>query len=99
MGKQLYVVYETDQWHSISSRQCMGMFTSKKMAINAIVKNHNIRIGDLLDAEDKTAPKNWKEKEARRILRAELELMFQTQGHSVNYCIEIQESNQWIGGI
>lgn len=98
MSKQLYMVYETDQWHSISSRQCMGVFTSKRTAINAILKHHNIKIDDILDSEDKTAPKKWKEKEVRRILRAELELMYQTQGYPVNYCIEITESNRWTGG-
>lgn len=38
--KQIFVVYETDPWHSTSHRECAGVFTSKWAAVNAIVKNH-----------------------------------------------------------
>lgn len=33
--------------------------------------------------------------DGRRILRRELELMYQTQGYSVNYVIEIRNFNEW----
>ena len=42
--KQVFVVYETDAWHTIANRDCKGIYTSKRSAINAIVKNHEIRI-------------------------------------------------------
>ena len=37
--KQVFVVYETDAWHSTSNRDCKGIYTSKRSAINAIVRN------------------------------------------------------------
>ncbi len=46
--KQVFVVYETDAWHTIANRDCKGIYTSKRSAINAIVKNHEI------------SEKNWK---------------------------------------
>ena len=42
--KQIFVVYETDAWHSTSHRDCAGVFTSKWAAVNAIVKNHRIEL-------------------------------------------------------
>ena len=41
--KQVFVVYETDAWHTIANRDCKGIFTSKWSAVNAIVKNHERR--------------------------------------------------------
>ena len=43
--KQVFVVYETDAWHTIANRDCKGIYTSKRSAINAIVKNHEIKSG------------------------------------------------------
>ena len=42
--RQIFVVYETDAWHSLSHRECAGVFTSKWAAVNAIVKNHRIEL-------------------------------------------------------
>ena len=50
--KQIFVVYETDPWHSTSHRECAGVFTSKWAAVNAIVKNHRIEL-------DEDSAKNW----------------------------------------
>lgn len=98
MNKQLFVVYETDQWHSISSRDCKGIFTSKTAAIRAITKHHKIKLDELFDLSDEEmtpAAKKRREKEARELLRKELELCYQTQGYSINYDIEIWLSNNW----
>lgn len=46
--KQIFVVYETDAWHSTSHRDCAGVFTSKWAAVNAIVKNHRIELDEFL---------------------------------------------------
>ena len=40
--RQIFVVYETDAWHSTSHRECAGVFTSKWAAVNAIVMNYRI---------------------------------------------------------
>lgn len=98
MSKQLYIVYETDEWHSTASRDCKGVFMSKTSAIRSITKNHSIKLEELFDLTDiKMTPSMKKslEKEARQILRNELDLIYQTQGYSTNYVIEIYNANEW----
>lgn len=98
MNKQLFVVYETDQWHSTSSRDCKGIFTSKTAAISAITRHHKINLDaffDLSDEDMTPAARKRLEKEARQLLRKELEQCRQTQGYSINYDIEIWTSNNW----
>ena len=46
--KQVFVVYETDAWHTIANRDCKGIFTSKWSAVNAIVKNREIDLEEIL---------------------------------------------------
>ena len=53
--RQIFVVYETDAWHSTSHRECAGVFTSKWAAVNAIVKNHRIELDEFFDED----AKNW----------------------------------------
>ena len=55
--KQVFVVYETDAWHTIANRDCKGIYTSKRSAINAIVKNHEIC---LKPRQNELSEKNWK---------------------------------------
>ena len=94
--KQIFVVYETDAWHSLSKRECAGVFTSKWAAVNAIVKNHRIELEEFFDEEtiENTSAKVLKT-EARRILRKELEFAYQTQGYETNYDIEVLLMNDW----
>lgn len=60
--KQIFVVYETDAWHSTSHRDCAGVFTSKWAAVNAIVKNHRIELDEFFSEEEieKTPRECWK---------------------------------------
>lgn len=95
MSRQIYIVYETDQWHSTATREAMGAFTSKRAAINAIIKYHGIPLKELFDDDEPMTHKQMV-KEARRLLRDELELAYQTQGYSVNYDIEVWEQNEWL---
>ena len=98
MSKQLYIVYETDGWHSTPNRDCKGVFTSKTGAIRSITKNHSIELKELFDLTDiKMTPSMKKslEKEARQLLQKELEQSNQTQGYSTNYVIEIYNANEW----
>lgn len=50
----LYPVYETDSWHSLSNRDCKGIYTSKEEAIEAIAEHHNIPLDEFgeLTAEE-----------------------------------------------
>ena len=94
--RQIFVVYETDAWHSTSRLECAGVFTSKWAAVNAIVKNHRIEMDEFFDEDEvKHTSKRVLEAEARRILRKELELNYQTQGYETNYDIEVWNINEW----
>ena len=94
--REIFVVYETDTWHSHSHRRCKGVFTSKRAAVNAIVKNRGIKLEKFFDAEKiKHTSKRVLEKEARRIFRKEFEFRNQTQGYQTNYDIEVRYINEW----
>lgn len=94
--KQIFVVYETDAWHSIDHRACAGVFTSKRAAVNAIVKNHRIELDEFFSEEEiENTSKRMLEAEVRRILRKELEIMYQTQLHQTNYEIEVWNINEF----
>ena len=94
--RQIFVVYETDAWHSVSHRESAGVFTSKRAAVNAIVKNHRIELEDFFDEDEiEKTSKRVLEAEARRRLRKELEYAYQTQGYETNYEIEVWNINEW----
>ena len=73
--KQVYVVYVTDAWHSFSSRECKGIFTSKRSAVNAIVRNFDIDLDEMFEP-DYIAKKSDRQlrTEAKRIIHGELEV-------------------------
>lgn len=94
--RQIFVVYETDAWHSMSHRKSVGVFTSKWAAVNAIVKNHRIDLEEFFDKDEiEQTSKRVLKAEARRILRKELEIAYQTQGYETNYDIEVWNINEW----
>lgn len=94
--KQIFVVYETDAWHSTSHRKCAGVYTSKWAAVNAIVKNHSIELEEFFDEDEmEHTSKRVLEAEARSILRKELDFAYQTQGYETNYDIEVWNINEW----
>ena len=94
--KQIFVVYETDAWHSVNNRSEAGAFTSKRTAVNAIVRNHRIELDEFFDEDEiEKTSKRVLEAEARRRLRKELEFAYQTQGYETNYDIEVWNMNEW----
>ena len=94
--RQIFVVYETDAWHSLNHRECAGVFTSKRAAVNAIVKNHRIELDEFFDDDEiEKTSKRVLEAEARRRLHKELEFAYQTQGYEINYDIEVWNINEW----
>lgn len=80
----------------MSHRKSAGVFTSKWAAVNAIVKNHRIELEEFFDKDviEQTSKRVLKA-EARRILRKELEIAYQTQGYETNYDIEVWNINEW----
>ena len=92
--RPLFVVYETDAWHSMNHRTCAGVFTSKWAAVNAIVKNHRIDLEEFFDKDEiEQTSKRVLKAEARRIIRKELEIAYQTQGYETNDDIEVWNMN------
>ena len=80
--KQIFVVYETDAWHSTSHRDCAGVFTSKWAAVNAIVKNHRIELDEFFSEEEieKTSKRVLEAEARRRLSRGKAQI---TQGTGV----------------
>ena len=97
MIKCVYVAYETDAYHSRGSYKCVGIFSSKRFAINEIVKNHRIKLSDIFSKEEikSTSERNLKI-DAKRIIRKELENNYQTHGYNINYTIEVEEFNTFL---
>lgn len=95
MKKQLYIVYESDAWLTVSKRIPMGIFTSKRTAVNSIVKNHDIPLKEIFDDDTDGMTIKQMRREAKQILRDELESRSQTQGYSINYEIEACPQNEW----
>lgn len=63
---------------------------------DAIVKNHRIELDEFFDEDEiEQTSKRALEAEARRRLRKELELAYQTQGYETNYDIEVWNFNEW----
>ena len=94
--KQIYIVYECDSHHFLQHRDYAGIFTSKRSAVNAIVKNHRIELDEFFDEEEiEKTSKRVLEAEVRRRLRKELEFAYQTQGYETNYDIEVWNINEW----
>ena len=74
--RQIFVVFETDAWHSTQNRTEAGVFTSKHAAVNAIVKNHRIELDEFFDEDEiEKTSKRVLEAEVRRRLRKELEIL------------------------
>jgi len=46
----LYMVEETDEWHSKSTATPVGLYNSKEEAIEAVLNNHNIGTDELIVA-------------------------------------------------
>ena len=95
--KQIFTVFQTDAWHSTSSKQFKGVFTSKTAAVNAIVKNHEIDDHEFFESIHEMIPlsKRQREAEIKRRLRKDFEDCNQTQGYGVNYEIESWNLNEW----
>lgn len=82
----IYPVFETDAWHTIRSRDCKGLYTSKEDAIDAIVEHHCIPLEEF---------NGLSKEEAKDKLRKDLQIPFQTQGYTVNYEIEVWLQGYW----
>lgn len=89
----LFLVYETDEWHSNHSNRLCGIFTTREAAIEAIAEHHKIPHTEFrcyFDDEEMAdcIPDEFIANEVKSILRDELETNNQTQGFSTNYTIE-----------
>lgn len=86
-NRRVYLVYDTDAWHSRAHRECKGIYISKKEAIEAIAEHHEIPLDEFngLTAQ-----------EIKEQLKKDLETILQTQGYTINYEIETCLLNDWV---
>lgn len=75
--RKTYLVYETDAWHSYSSRDIIGVCTTFRYCMKVIRKHIKENYRKKLSDDDK-----WN-----------LENIKQTQGRETNYFIEEVEKN------
>lgn len=93
----LYLVYETDAWHTSHSQRLCGIFTDRDAAVTAIAEHHNIPLNEFRDYFDEDEPldynSDWYKGEVQSIIRDELSTNNQTQGFTTNYIIESCTAN------
>lgn len=87
---KVYLVYETDEWLSLRDRQLKGVFTSKRGAVSAIVKNN------IIAETEKNASRCIDGRKFNQIIKEQLAMYNQTQSFSVNYMIEETELSKWL---
>lgn len=75
--RKTYLVYETDAWHSCSSRDVIGVCTTLRNCMKVIRKHIKVNEREKLSDDDK-----WN-----------LENIKQTQGRETNYFIEEVDKN------
>ena len=90
----LFLVYETDAWHSRHSSSLCGVFTSKESAIEAVVEHHKIPYQEFRDYFDDDEPFDCVEDEYIKeqingIIRVELNDNNQTQSFSVFFIMSL----------
>lgn len=82
----VFIVWEMDAWNSYSSAVCMGVFSTKEEAVEAIVKHHGIPLEEF---------DGLTEEEANDQIRERLQHYSQTQGFTTNYQIEERTIDDW----
>jgi len=84
--KEVYLVYETDEWHTRKSYELRGVYDDKEAAICGILED----LFGFWDDDDEGT------KNLAANLRKELEETDQTQGLATNYEIVRWAMNVWM---
>ena len=96
---EIFIVYETDKWNSVSSQEMAGIFTSIEDAIDAILENNMIDAEEFddydIDGREVMTEEELQEK-FNDIIREQLESFNQTQCFNTNYVIEQVSCDSWL---
>lgn len=94
--RQIFVVYETDAWHSTNHRKVCRCFHKQMGSSECHREEPPHRAEEFFDEDEiEQTSKRVLEAEAKNILRKELDFAHQTQGYETNYDIEVWNINEW----
>ena len=103
--EEVYLVYETDIWHSVASSELVGVFTSREQAIDAVIRHieEDYTIEEKNDIVSQWGCDVEDEDDFDDIfqdflvsIRKELASRGQTQGYTTNYIISCVDLNKWL---
>ena len=91
----VYLIYETDTWHSNASKVLRGAYDSLDAAINAVVENNEFNYDKIaieygLDLDETT------KEDIEEIITDGLRTYRQTSFDQFNYMIEEADTNVWL---
>lgn len=91
----VYLIYETDTWHSNESKVLRGAYDSLDAAITAVVENNEFNY-DKIAREYELDPDETTKEDIEGIITDELRTYRQTSFDQFNYMIEEAETNIWL---
>lgn len=91
----VYLIYETDTWHSNESKVLRGAYDSLDAAITAVVENNEFNYDKIAKEYELEVDLTTKE-DIEEIIADELRTYRQTSFDQFNYMIEEAETNTWL---
>lgn len=91
----VYLIYETDTWHSNESKVLRGAYDSLDAAITAVVENNEFNY-DKIAREYELDPDEATKEDIEGIITDELRTYRQTSFDQFNYMIEEAETDTWL---
>ena len=91
----IYLIYETDTWHSNESKVLRGAYDSLDAAITAVVENNEFNYDKIALEYELDLDETTKE-DIEGIITDELRTYRQTSFDQFNYMIEEADTNAWL---
>ena len=91
----VYLIYETDTWHSNESKVLRGAYDNLDSAITAVVENNEFNY-DKIACEYELDPDETTKEDIEGIITDELRTYRQTSFDQFNYMIEEAETDTWL---
>lgn len=91
----VYLIYETDTWHSNESKVLRGAYDSLDAAITAVVENNEFNYDKIALEYELDLDETTKE-DIEGIITDELRTYRQTSFDQFNYMIEEAETDTWL---
>lgn len=91
----IYLIYETDTWHSNESKVLRGAYDSLDAAITAVVENNEFNYDKIALEYELDLDETTKE-DIEGIITDELRTYRQTSFDQFNYMIEEAETDTWL---